>query len=418
MRQIILTFITEIDPLKKAELEQILQEIRNDLLTNTYIPFSSLSLLHFASFVISDDKSTPPLLVFENNFDGEVSAYLDELMIKAGSGLHRIYQCCSAYKNSVFQPQNLKEFLTANIVRPNAFHIGNVGRASKDIKANQLLREKLQSYLDDLFNSVKHASITSGQLRQQMQQFVKKEVDPVLSATLPPHQTFAEKFIPRLKIILFAILALALLPLVLLSAIIIVVILRRKEDTDPILVQPPSVSDIELLISTENRITQNHLASITNIKPGKFRLYLLTVALFGANLLARTSTKGKLSGIPSIHFAHWSIINHGKQLLFLSNYDGSWTSYLDDFIDKAARGLTGIWSNTQGFPYTKFLVLDGARDELRFKAFARNQQVPSLVWYSAYRDLTVQNIDKDSSIRENIFTALSDPETKDWLKLF
>jgi hypothetical protein len=418
MRQTILTFITEIDPLKKAQLEQILQEIRNDLLTNVYIPFPSLSLLHFASFVISDDKSTPPLLVFENNFDGEVSVYIDELMTKAGPGLHRIYQCCSVYKNSVFHPQNLKEFLTANIVRPNAFHIGNVGRASKDIKANQLLREKLQSYLDDLFNKVKPASITSWQLRQQMQQFVKKEVDPVLSGTLPPHQTFAEKFIPRLRIILFAILALALLPLVLLLGLIIAVILRRKEDTDPILVQPPSVSDIELLISTENRITQNHLASITNIKPGKFRLYLLTAALFGANLLARTSTKGKLSGIPSIHFAHWSIINHGKQLLFLSNYDGSWTSYLDDFIDKAATGLTGIWSNTQGFPYTKFLVLDGARDELRFKAFARNQQVPSLVWYSAYSDLTVQNIDKDSSIRENILTTLSDPETKEWLKLF
>lgn len=160
------------------------------------------------------------------------------------------------------------------------------------------------------------------------------------------------------------------------------------------------------------------MANITDIKPGLFRLMLLKLVLFTANLLARTSTKGKLSNIPSIHFAHWSIINDNKQLLFLSNYDGSWSSYLDDFIDKAADGLTAIWSNTQGFPYTRLLVRDGARDEIRFKGYARNHQIPFMVWYSAYRDLTVQNIDKDSKIRENLFSSLSEADTKEWLKLF
>jgi hypothetical protein len=140
--------------------------------------------------------------------------------------------------------------------------------------------------------------------------------------------------------------------------------------------------------------------------------------LYAVNLVARIATKGKLSGIPSIHFAHWSVINEGKQMLFLSNYDGSWISYLDDFIDKAATGLTGIWSNSFGFPCTRFLVLDGARDELRFKAYSRNHQVASRVWYSAYRDLTVQNIDKDSKIREGIPKTLSKTETEAWLKLF
>lgn len=415
MRQTILTFIAEINSDKRPLLEEILGKIRMDLQHNDYLPFSSLSLLHFAGFVISDNQRSPALLIFENNFDGGVSEYIDELLSVAGNGLHQIYQCCTAYGVTTFRQQNLKHFLQTSIVRPNAFHIGNVGRAAKIIKDNQQLREKLQFYLDDLFATVSPASLSPMELRQRIQLFVKKEVHPDLSRPLPPHQTFAEKLIPKLRLGLFAIIG---IPILLLSALIAVPVLRRKEETDHIEVQPPSVCDIELLISTENRITQNHLASITTIKPGKFRLYLLTVVLFTANLLARISTKGKLSGIPSIHFAHWSIINQGKQLLFLSNYDGSWTSYLDDFIDKAAPGLTGIWSNTQGFPYTKFLVFDGARDELRFKAFARNHQVPSLVWYSAYRDLTVQNIDKDSSIRENISATLSNPETNEWLKLF
>ena len=53
-----------------------------------------------------------------------------------------------------------------------------------------------------------------------------------------------------------------------------------------------------------------------------------------------------------------------------------------------------------------------------FKAFARKVQLPSLVWYSAYADLTVQNIDKDSAIREDVLTHLSEADTKKWLNLF
>jgi hypothetical protein len=241
-----------------------------------------------------------------------------------------------------------------------------------------------------------------------------------------PHQPFLQKFLPRFNLFLTAgvILGLAALnfPVGLISMGVFIgvtaALLRFKEDRDSARFIAPTTSTINQLIKTEDRFTQNHLANITNIKPGIFRLLLLKVVLFAINLLARTSTKGKLSGIPSIHFAHWTIINHNTQLLFFSNYDGSWSSYLDDFIDKAAGGLTAIWSNTQGFPYTKLLIFKGARDEVRFKAYARNHQVPSLVWYTAYPDLTVQNIDKDSSIREKLFSNLSEVETKEWLKLF
>jgi hypothetical protein len=140
--------------------------------------------------------------------------------------------------------------------------------------------------------------------------------------------------------------------------------------------------------------------------------------LWLVNLLARTSTKGELSGIPSIHFAHWSLIDNGRRLLFLSNYDGSWISYLDDFIDKASIGLTAVWSNTVGFPPAKLLVFEGAQNEAGFKSFSRDSQTPAQVWYSAYPDLTVQNIDKDSSIREDLFTTPDETAAKNWLRLF
>jgi hypothetical protein len=426
MKHTILTIITPIDPAKKGELEKLLDTIRTNLLTNLLIPFQNISLLHFASFVIYEPINGPDLLIFENNFDGKISPYLDELVAVAGEGLHQIYQCCTEYSSSTFQPLNMKMFLKARITAPNAYHIGNVGRKAKVIKDNRELRAHLQLFLDKTFKINSTVTITEDALRANMQTYVRNSLPPDLYSALPGRQTFLEKFLPYFNQFIIAGGGIALLiwqpwliPIVLIAGVIIILILRYKEELDnKEKVHLPTVSEIKVLIDLENRITQNHLANITDIKPGLFRLVLLKVVLFGSNLIARTSTKGKLSGIPSIHFAHWSIINNNKQLLFLSNYDGSWSSYLDDFIDKAAKGLTGIWSNTQGFPPTRFLVLDGARDEILFKNYARNHQVRSLVWYSAYRDLTVQNIDKDSKIREQLLGKLSTEETREWLKLF
>ena len=159
------------------------------------------------------------------------------------------------------------------------------------------------------------------------------------------------------------------------------------------------------------------MASITVVKPGWFRRLVLRVVLLFINLLARaTATHGELSGIPSIHFAHWSLIDGGRRLLFLSNFDGSWENYLDDFIDKASHGLTSIWSNTVNFPRTRWLILGGAQDGPRFKAVARDSQTLTNVWYSAYWDLTVQGIDNASSLREELPNNLDANAAKAWLQ--
>ena len=125
------------------------------------------------------------------------------------------------------------------------------------------------------------------------------------------------------------------------------------------------------------------------------------------SLAAVSANQGSLSGITSIHFARWVVIDGGKKLLFLSNYDGSWENYLDDFIDLASIGLTAIWSNTVGFPRSYFLVGGGARGrECCSRHSIRQSQVPSLVWYSAYPDLSVQNIQTNAAIREGLFAPM------------
>ncbi len=93
---------------------------------------------------------------------------------------------------------------------------------------------------------------------------------------------------------------------------------------------------------------QNHLASVTQVKPGIARRWLLRLALFAVDVLSRFwFNRGELGGIPTILSARWVLIDEGRRLLFLDNYGGAWESYLNEFIDMpAVKGLNAIWSNT------------------------------------------------------------------------
>jgi hypothetical protein len=133
---------------------------------------------------------------------------------------------------------------------------------------------------------------------------------------------------------------------------------------------------------------------------------------------------GDLGGITSIHFARWVIVPDRwtkdgpkrHRLLFFSNYDGSWESYLGEFVDRAAFGLSGVWSNTKGFPRTRNLIREGAKDEEAFKQWTRRHQIATQAWWSGVPDSTVQNIRNDLWIRRNFERALSDEELDEWLR--
>jgi hypothetical protein len=182
---------------------------------------------------------------------------------------------------------------------------------------------------------------------------------------------------------------------------------------------------------------QNHLASLTYVKPGWLRLVMLRITLFSIGLLARFwFNRGELGGISTILAARWVIIkgsNGMKRLLFLTNYTGEWGSYLNEFIDMGAvKGVNAIWSNTfvnfwsnskptnsasrtksnnskdgYAFPETRFIVAKGAQAEKPFKAYVRQSQIETLVWYSGYPKLTTVNINANSGLRQALFRPLA-----------
>jgi hypothetical protein len=129
--------------------------------------------------------------------------------------------------------------------------------------------------------------------------------------------------------------------------------------------------------------------------------------------------RGHLARVPTIHFARWVFLNDKRRMIFASNYDGSLDSYMDDFINKVGWGLNLAFSNGIGYPATNWLVLDGSKDEQKFKYFLRRHQMPTQVWYDAHTGLSAFDLKRNMLIRRGIDCSfMSYADLQKWIALF
>jgi deferrochelatase/peroxidase EfeB len=193
---------------------------------------------------------------------------------------------------------------------------------------------------------------------------------------------------------------------------------RRLEEADvPDDVTPPR-AQVDALLRVENFCTQNSLASISRLKPGRLRSLALRIAFVVVGTGRFVNAPGLLGKNGVIHFARWMRLPGTDQLLFWSNFDDTWESYVADFIADAPSGVTAIWSNCRGFPKTEGLFRDGATDRDRLVHWARRQQHPTLFWYSAYPSVTAERVRINAAIRQGLASAESDADAGDWLAQF
>ncbi|SEI01809.1 hypothetical protein SAMN02799636_04967 [Methylobacterium sp. 275MFSha3.1] len=199
---------------------------------------------------------------------------------------------------------------------------------------------------------------------------------------------------------------------------LLLLLVRWSEMRDSSQDAPPVADDtLREIVRREDWITQNHMGSIVLIKPGVLRATIIRLGHYGLGLMLRaTARNGYLGNMRTVHFAHWAFLNNGSRLLFFSNFDHSWSSYLDDFIEKAHVGLTLAWGCGVGFPATRMLIYDGASHGRQFKAWALASRAVSRFWYSAYPNLTVDQIERNHRIANGLrLTTLSDKEAEAWL---
>ena len=163
----------------------------------------------------------------------------------------------------------------------------------------------------------------------------------------------------------------------------------------------------------------NHMISLTEIRPWRpwqrfwLRFWLRVVGLLGHMWWV----DGKLGEARGIHFAHWHVIDQGRRLLFLSNYDGDFSGYLDDFIRGASNGINLIWrrsrlekrsaahtgqpavARARCFPPTRFGLFRGCSHEQWFKAYVRDSMLPHVLRFEAYRE-TCADVDRATRVRD------------------
>ena len=189
---------------------------------------------------------------------------------------------------------------------------------------------------------------------------------------------------------------------------------RRDSSQDKPPVDPLFLRE---MAKREDWIPQNHMGSIVLIKPGVLRTIVIRAGHLGLHLLLRViATDGFLGSMRTIHFAHWAFINNTSRLIFFSNFDQTWESYLDDFIEKAHEGLTLAWGSGVGFPPARVLLLDGASKGRQFKEWARHSMAVSHFWYSAYKDLTTEQVERNLRVAEGLRKPyLNAKEAAAWL---
>jgi len=440
--QVALTVIASINDAYFELLNERLTRINNEIAlisrgeeAKALLSFSRVKGIHFCRFVIlpafRDDRGrqVPRQLVYSSNIDDSLDAHLKAIRDSgAAAGFAAVFSCCAGYNGAATPEDAVDAFIKANQKKVHTFYRAYRGLSVDIIESEQLLYQTIQAHLQ------------SKSFREMPVPDIKKDIEAHIALALPDRKDCEVIKLTSYSLIKTALLLLVqlILPLALILvaahfvhifwyvlAVIIALIvaavlyLRHLEQRDPEQnANDKNYDKIRHLVAMEDKIVQNQLTHLAEVKTGSFRRLLQKFALWALhNLAVYNFNKGKLGGIGTIHFARWSIIDGGRRLLFFSNFDGSWENYLGDFVDRAAFGLTLAWSSNKEFPRTKWLVTKGAANEELFKSWARKYQQPTQVWYSAYKDLTVSNIYRNHQIALGIGKTMNDDEIKAWLKL-
>ncbi|PWW24209.1 hypothetical protein JD79_03387 [Geodermatophilus normandii] len=385
------------------------------------LAFDRLAGLHFARILLLEGDTSPsgaevgPALLYSADTDGSADDHVRALADVSGNGLDRAFGLCSGYPERS-DPAGRAAWLRAHRVPEAAFYVNTAGRGVSQVVAEARLRDGLETYLDD------HRDAVAGLAPAQVHAVLRRHAltDPRLRfgtvpARRPPWSWRARELAHAIAV---PVLLLPLLPLLLLLLPVAAVVLRLHELRDEPDRTRPDPAAVDRLRAAEDQVAHNAFAAVGHLKPGPFRALLTRGVLVAIGYAVRhVLNRGSLAGVRTIHFARWVYLTP-ERMVFLSTYDGSLESYMDDFIDKIAWGLNAVFSNGVGYPPTVLLLWRGARQEDLFKDHLRNHQALNHVWWSAYERLTALNVGSNAALRAGLARrSLSDEEARAWLAL-
>jgi hypothetical protein len=415
-----LTVLAALRPGGEEPLRGVLRAIGDDIRGRNvrdaggrpHIDFCRSRNIHFARFAILDDPdrgANRKRLLFSSNYDGDLDAHLAEL-VEITTDMSAIWGACEAYSSV----DRFPDFIRAHAHAPGAFYIAFRDETVKSIHRHIAVRSGLRRQLDaapalraaaladppSIHPAPRLAEAAARRTVEILRQLVRAAPIVVDALTAVRRWGVANVLEGTLKITaslgrypffrFFNWITRNRLP-------------AQKSAYSSVAVDNcppwrPLAPGDEIPSSTESRrtfredvITQNQLTLVTVVGPQHVRRVGAVMAAIDS-FATRLAPPGSLIGISTIHFVRWLLIDDGRRLVMLSDYDGSWESYIDEFAEMILSGLDAIWNTSLGFPP------DGARDLPAFKRFLRSHQVAAEIFFSAYPDETVLNIVNDRTL--------------------
>lgn len=394
---------------------------------NTLIPFGSFETLHFARLLVLEDKTLdditkyglprvdyPMYLTILADFDGDQATFITELLQKASDGLRKLFSHCERFDANA----DLRRWMEARIAPPATAYVNWIGRTSRQVTEEEALHQSLVSYVEQ--NSATVTSMRPFQAQKAMAEYVRSERQAGRLTLTPTAKTpLSWQLRNLINLVGVPIVLLLLTPFLLIYLPFFLVQLRWHEQHDPDIaprIEPAHARELAIL---EDHDVTNQFSAMGSIKPGLFRRWTLVFILWVIDYTAKhIYGRGRLARVSTIHFARWVFLDNKRRLLFASNYDGNLESYMDDFINKVGFGLNVVFGNGIGYPRTRFLLLDGAKNEQKFKYVLRRHELATEVWYNAHPGLTALDRHRNSLIRDGVENpSMTDEEARQWLAL-
>lgn len=407
--------------------------------SNALVPFGEFEALHFARFVILKDETlgdleefygpkeafrdAPIYLAFIGDCDGPPEALLAEFASRAGAGLRRIFSFCEGFDSE----GDLLQWMRSHSVKPAVTYVNTIGRTVRQIREEAELHRALSKYLAALPVDDPAQQIRNDLVRLARENGLWPSPAPVATDWLIWRWV---AIVAGALVILLPFLTLSLgaalftygILLALLGAALAVFLyqLRRHEKSDPDLrkaPRPPSNQHLRALGELQDHDVTNQYTAFGQVRPGPFARRVAAGALWLINFATPILyPRANLARIRTIHCARWVFLDGKRRLLFASNYDGSYESYMDDFVNKVAFGLNLAFSQGLNWPRTCLLLWGGAEHEQEFKNYQRRHTLPTEVWYKAYPGLALNDIARNTRIRQGLErTAMTDTEIRQWL---
>ena len=394
---------------------------------NPLVPFAQLPRLHFARIVVLEDRtlnditayklprvSYPTYLAFLGDFDGPFDSFLASMVNRTEEGLRRIFSYCEDFTPTT----DLLAWMKFHNVRPATIYVNWIGRTTQQVREEEALRQAMAKFIRD---APSLRIMPSRQIYDKLTKFVKEEQQAGRITLTPPEPTpLGWRVLNFLHLAGVPLILLALSPFLLLYLPFFLFQLRRRETSDPEIAPRIDPGHARQLADLEDHDIANQFSAMGSVKPGLFRRWILAFFLWVVNYTTRhIYNRGRLARVTTIHFARWVFLDGKKRLLFASNYDGSLESYMDDFINKVALGLNLVFSNGIGYPTTNWLILDGAKDEQKFKYYIRRHELATEVWYNAFPGVSNLDMKRNMLIRQGLnHPYMTDSELQEWLQLF